>query len=350
MKVNRKALIEALEIVAPALGGAGAPVETQTIKIWGTLIQTSNGLIRIQTSLPVDLGMKISVPGAPLITLLNGLKTDEVELKLGKDNKYLSIQTSKVDGKFNVVKLEKFDPIDMSTYVAIRDKDRYRDVLVGLGQCRNNVSKDESAGPLRGVRINGTEILSTNRSRIYRYRLKGDIQWHCTVYKVFIDVVTPYADKAGTIYMKDDEAIGVVVGDTLIQSKLIEGKYPDLDQYFPTKQCIESESKRVSYIDPIGDSLGRHIDFLNGVDNADKEVSVTIAGSTCEIISRNQSVGEIREVVDLKEPVDTEISFLINPILLKDFLTRCNYFQYLPSSKLVLFEISGVEHLVQTRE
>lgn len=349
MKVNRQELIKALETVAPALGSSGAPIDTQSIKFWDGLIQSSNGLVRIQTKLPVDFGFRISVPGDPLIALLKSLKTDEVELNLGKDGKFLAVRTVKVDGKFNAIKVEDFHLIDFSMYKTITDKDQCKSIIEGLAMCRNNVSKDDNAGPLKGIRIEGNEVLSTNRSRIYRYKLKSDTGWHCTVYKTFVDVVVSHTDSVETICMMADEALGVIIGSTYIQTKLISGTYPNLDQYFPNQKSVEA-SRIITYLDPIGDSLGRHIDFLSGVDNAEKEVSITIAGLTCEVVSKNESVGELREVVDLKEKVDTEISFLINPILLKDFLTRCNYFRYLLDSRLVLFEILGVEHLVQTRE
>jgi DNA polymerase III sliding clamp (beta) subunit (PCNA family) len=348
MNVNRRALIGRLEIVAPVFGPAGAPIDTQNIKLWDDLVQVSNGLVRIQTSLPVNLEFRVAVPGAAFIALLKSLKTDEVDLKLGKDGKYLSVMTDKVQGKFNATKVEKIEPIDFTMYKAITDAKQCEDIIAGLAACRHNVSKDENAGALCGVRIDGNKILSTNRSRIFRFALTFDVGYQCTVQTGFIDVAAVHIDKIDAVYYMVDEAFGVSSGDTKIQTKLIDGKYPDLDSYFPDENS--TNVKVITYLDNIGESLGRHIEFLSGVDKADKEVLIKFAGDVCEFITRNPSVGEIVEVMKLKDPVDKEITFLINPILLKEFLSRCNHFSYFGDSKLVLFELDGVKHLVQTRE
>ena len=348
MNANRKALIEALEVVVPVLGSAGTPVELQSIRIWDDQIQTTNGLVRIQTNLPTNLGLRISVPGAAFVALLKSLKTDDVDLNIDKGGKYLAVRTTKVEGKFNITKIDKFDPIEFAGYKSITNDDLCSAIMSGMTTCRNNVSKDENAGALQGVRVEGNEILSTNRSRIYRFTLPADTGWHCTIYKVFIDVADKHRDHLTSFHLNDD-SFGVIAGGVIIQTKLISGAYPALDQYFPNRESVDA-AKCITYLDPMGDSLSRHIDFLAGVDSAEKEVSISFSGTTCEIVSRNPSIGEITEVIDLKEAVPDHIEFLINPILLKDFLTRCNHFKYLPDSKLVLFEIHGVEHLIQTRE
>jgi len=348
MKVNRQALIQALETVAPVLGAAGSPADMQAIKFWDDKVQVSNGLVWIQNKLPVDLGYRVSVPGAPFIALLKSLKADEVELKLGKDAKYLAVQTNRVEGKFNGTKLEKFVEIDFSMWKIIHDDKTCKAIASGLISCRNNVSKDENAGALQGVRIDGNRIISTNRSRIFRFSLPTDTQWQCTVYTTFIDIVASHRDRIEA-FLLFDGAFGVMAGDVKIQTKLIDGKYPELDQYFPDQTAL-SGAKTISFDESINDVLGRQIEFVKGMDSADKESTIVVAGKTMFITTRNPSIGEITETIPLAAEVDRELTFLINPILLRDVAAGSKWFSFLPESKLVMFECEEVKHLLQTRE
>lgn len=349
MKINRQALIQALEVVSPALGGTGSPVGMQMVRIYNGVVQASNGLVTIQTALPSDLGYKITVPGAPFIALLKSLKTDDVELKLGKDNKYLAVRTEKLEGKFNSTGLDTFVDVDFSMWRIIHDPAQCMAIIDGLVACRNNVSKDENAGALRGVRIEGNRIISTNRNRIFRFPLPIDTGWHCTVHTAFIDAIQAHREQLEAILLLTDEGLGVMAGNVMIQAKLIDGKFPELDQYFPNEQSMAG-AKNITFDDTISDVLGRQIEFVKGMDPADKESVITVAGKSMSITAKNPSIGEIAEVVTLENEVDQEITFLINPVLMKDIAAGNTKFSYLPDSKLIMFEHGGTKHLLQTRE
>lgn len=353
MKIDRQLFINRLEMVAPALGSQSSSIDSQCFKIFDGSIQASNGVILMETGFPptMNVDLRCSVPGEPLLSLLKSLKSDEIEIKKSKDGKHLIVTTNKLEGKFLTTDQEKMAKVSASKDSCKKiyeSSNGVSELVCGLIKCKDNVSKNENDGPMRGVRIDGDVVISTNRFRIFKY-LVPNTNIQCTVPIEFINVIgTAQNAVSDMLYMDCTSLIAIIGDDTFLTTKPITGAFPQLDQYFPDEKS--DNAKTISFTNEVHDVLSRHASLIKNLDQADRESTITICGNECTIVTKHAAVGELTEVISLESPVDDQIQFLINPLMLKDIVSGCKSFTFYTDSRLVLFESNNTKHLVQTRE
>lgn len=347
MKVNRTQLVESLELVYPAVGISAFVPEFQNFRFYGDKVQATDGVMKIETVLSKDIDLKCSVPAAPFLHLLRSLNDDEVELFLDKDE--LSVITDKVEGTFSTAPIEKFNP------VTIPDKaihGIYSECITeGFKFCRYGVSKDQTLGPLCGVRLNEKSIFSSDRFRISKWNIEEPFhlpEFGCSLPLKFVNTLIKYEDKLTAIWYVKDKMVGVVLagGDTQIVTDILTGDYPNLNEYLTSL----TKYIKVEFGTGLQDVLERHITFLSDVDSIDKEITIRVEKDLCVFTTSSKSLGTLTEKLKLVHPAETKIEFCINPLLLKDIVNQVSSFKYFVKEKLVLLETENGQCLVQTRE
>jgi hypothetical protein len=345
MKVNRQALIDSLEKASLALGGATAPVDQKCFRFYKDQVQATNGILLITAKLPEGMDLTCKVPGDSLLGLLKTITGEQVELVMKGDD--LRVVTNRIVGKFQTVPMLEKDfkavKIDPKTAQSIGGKLR---ACLAMG--RHNVLKT-GTGPMCGVRIEGGVMFATNKFSILRVEHSEGDTIHCTVPVEFIDALAKFEAVDGVIFT--GEALVAHLGtdqtnEALMASTVIGGDYPNLDQYF---KCDYASAKTIELAEPLTGTVNRCVAFLKDVENVDKDITVT-CGKQLTIKAKSPAVGEFEETLDLVKPLDSQVEFLINPLMLKS--VTGNKFMFLPKEKLVLFADAeiGSQYLVQTRE
>lgn len=348
MKVNRKQLVDVLEKVAPALGFNVLVPEFQNFQIDGNRIQTTDGVMLIDTALPVDTELKCAIPGAPFLHLLQSLNDEEVEL-IYKDGT-LSVKTNRVKGVFTtstITSLKNIDDLLQEPVVGISGN--LSDLIQGFGFCRFGVSEDKTSGPLCGVRIESDSVFGTDRYRIVKWSLKTASSIKCSLPLKFVNVVLKYKDEILSMHYVEDERFIVMLEDgTYIGTAVLAGDYPDLLQYFPNASV--ASYREVELVDDLTDVLERHISFLKNVNEIDKEITIKICKDKCIVSSIDKELGTLREELKVSSEEDPEVEFHVNPVFLKDIMRVCSSFKYYAYEGLVLFKADELEYLVQVRK
>jgi len=346
MKINRKELVNVLEKVAPALGFNVLVPEFQYFQILGDKIQASDGAMLIDAILPKDTELNCAVPGAPFLHLLKTLSDEEVEL-IDKDNT-LKVKTNRVKGVFTISGVAKFkDTINLLQKGIIEITGDLNNLIKGFSFCRFAVSKDETSGPLCGVRISKSSIFGTDRYRIIEWMLAEDLPIECSLPLKLIDVIIKFRNQISNMYYsKNGEFILMLKDGTYISSVVLVGEYPDLGQYFPTSD----QYKEVELTDNLTDVLERHISFLKNVNEIEKEITIRICRNKCTISSVDKELGTLSEEVEVTFEEEEGIEFCVNPIFLRDIVKECSGFKYYYENGLVLFEADKLEYLVQVRK
>jgi len=346
MKVNRKQLVESLELVYPAVGVSAFVPEFQNFRFYDDKVQATDGVMKIETVLPDEMNLKCSVPAAPFLHLLKSLDEDEIELSLDKNE--LSVITDKIEGTFVTAPIDKFN------FVVVPDEmieGTYHESLIdGFKFCRYGVSKDQTLGPLCGVRLNEKNMFSSDRFRILKWNFQESFLYSgfgCSLPLKFVNTLIKYKDKLTAVWYLKDKMVGVVLagGDTQIVTDILTGEYPDLGEYFSSL----SDSIEIEFSFGLQDVLERHITFLSDVDSIDKEIMICVEKDLCIFTTSSKSLGILTEKLKLVNPVDTKIEFCINPLLLKDIVNQVSSFKYYTKEKLVLLETENGQCLVQTR-
>jgi DNA polymerase III sliding clamp (beta) subunit (PCNA family) len=157
MKVNRKQLVESLELVYPAVGISAFVPEFQNFRFYNNKVQTTDGVMKIETVLPDEMNLRCSVPAAPFLHLLKSLDEDEIELSLDKNE--LSVITDKIEGTFATAPIDKFNLVVIP--VGATHSIYHESLIDGFKFCRYGISKDQTLGPLCGVRLDAKSLFSS---------------------------------------------------------------------------------------------------------------------------------------------------------------------------------------------
>lgn len=357
MKLNRETLLQQLEKAYSAIALNPIVPHYSYFKISKEhdglkgSVQAYNGLVLVNTELFEDIGQDCAIPAEPFIKLLRSLGDEEVELVFEGDE--VKVKTDTVKGTFTILDETPIKSISISGHL-ITDEQIIQDLLNGLNICRLYVSKDQTSGPLRGVRIDGDKLIATDRYRIIVWKLDSSIPVNCSIPLKFIDIVLKNRDEIKEfLFVKDDGFTAILNGGTQVSTLLLSGEYRDVLEYFPTS---DSSFKEIKFTDEMSNAMERHVTFLSRIDLIDKEISVRILKDKCITESTDKSLGSLVDEISIESEEDLDIEFFVNPIFLKDIVNVCSCFKYYDESGMIVLEADKLSepdklrYLTQVRE
>jgi len=354
MKLNREKLLQQLEGVYAAVALNPIVPHYSYFKISdgvsGNQLQAFNGQVLVNTQLVESIGVDCAIPAEPFIKLLRSLEDKEVELVF--EGSEVKVKTDAVKGTFTILDEISIKTISISGDL-ISDKQIIQDLLNGLSICRLYVSKDQTSGPMRGVRIDGDKLIATDRYRVIVWKLDDSIPVNCSIPLKFIDIVLKNRDEVKEFFFTKDEGFSAILNDgTQISALLLSGDYPDVLQYFPTSGSF----KKIKFTNEMASAMERHVTFISRVDLIDKEISVQILKDKCITKSKDKSLGSLVEEISITSEEDLNIEFFVNPVFLKDIVIICSCFKYYDESGLIVLEADKLSdpdklrYLTQVRE
>jgi len=353
MSVNRKVLVEKLELVAPAANPGSFVPDFQNVHFNGEILATSDGIVSIFADNPlleVQDGRKtqvpsFSVPADAFLNLLQTLDTEEISLEIKNEN--LVVKTKKIEGKFKIGKA--MDCPIASSKESISTG--IENLVEGLRMCRFGVCKEKTSGTISGVRIDFSKVYSTDRWRAYRYDLGISSGLSpVTVPTKFIDIVLRNQERIESFGINElDKFYVLLKNNTLIETSVYPGDFPPVESYFENvnmdgflELIFEAELK---------DILEKHLKtHLDRTDFFNREIRISVKGKICTLFSESKNKGELIEGTELKEEVG-EFEFLVNPSLLQEVLQHSKgKFLYHPEVNLILICADRLQVLIQTKE
>lgn len=348
MEIKRKVLLSCLEKVMPVISSKSAP-DCQLLNFYGNRLQATNGRIVVDTVLPEGLKIDLKVQAEPLFLLLKKLKAKNIKFEIKEGNLY--VMTKKTEGIFTAYEPTPAKVPEFGDDISVDKKD----FIEGLKFCKLGISKDETAGPLCGIKVQDSSLFSCDRYRILNWKLSGSIGFECCAPAKLADILDSFRDEVEklTFSSKGDfgGCFGISLKDgTTIWAATIEGNYKDLSGFFP-----EGTAEVITLEDGFSDVLDRHLAFLKDVTGDDKEVLFTVGAEEAETVSQKFiAAGEkdrtLLEVVNLKSPrTGKQFSFGVNPILLKDIIGLSLEFQYFKELSVALFSSDKFRYLVKAR-
>jgi DNA polymerase III sliding clamp (beta) subunit (PCNA family) len=371
MKIDRKQLIECLDMVSLALGGALSEFKNQCFRFHEDLVQATDGEVSIEAQLPANIGIDCSIHGQSFLSLIKSL--DEELIDLQSNDRELVVSTDKVEGKLVIHNLSEFkeyssNPTKVGTIPNIKE------FVDGLIKCRHNVSLDTTSKMvIHGVKISDTIILSTNRYRIFKCKLDFKSGIDCIIPTKFVDVVSKCKDKITGMFCENGSRLVAIIDDEpntniWIWTQLLSGDYPDLNKYFSRST---DPTTNVCLPDDIDQVINRHASFVKDVDISNRESLISIDGDKCTIKTTNVNTGILKESVTLKDKptvrsnpnednnskhaidnallnsVGFSIKFYVDPILIKDIIKECKTFSYYSEDKSIIFRTEKFDYFIQ---
>lgn len=341
MELNRKKLVEDLSFFSKALGQNALFPIFQCFHILGSNILATDGSCMITGELEGDTGLQCSLPGHKFLDLIESLNSEKVELVQRRDKVYIDTIPIKSAAKF--LTMGEGSSLEVPVYKDLKWVDVPEGLFLGLHSCSFAVSSDETSGVLTGVYVINDEIYGTDKSRAARFFLNKPVDFDAIIPVKFVDIITSCSEDVEQIAIQDDKIYARLKSGRIISSCLLEGDYPDLDQYFPDTDKMEV----VEFAEDTSDVLDRHLSFLSGKRKVDKHTEFDIQGDLCSCVSIDVAIGRVECVLRLKGKPSKEFKIALNP----EFLKEINFskFYYDADKGMIVIKQGSLEYLVLDR-
>lgn len=228
-------------------------------------------------------------------------------------NDYPNLDFSKCEDEFKI-ESSKLKQIISQTLFATSDKDN-RPVLTGL----NFVSKEHK------LIVTGTDSYRLARKEI---DVDNDLNFNITIPAKSLSEVMKSLDSSNEVLIGISlKKVQFIFEDTLIQTRLIDGKYPDTDRLIPT------EFKSELLLD-VKDALGS-IDRLSFIKNDGISIiKLSLDNNECVLSSKSQEIGYATEILKSGEYHGSTMEISFNGKYVFDSIKALNDSQ-------IVFKFSG---------
>ncbi len=318
MRIDRALLVEDLEKVVPAVGTNVLVPAFQCFQFYGDVVVATDGVLVIENVLQQDCGLNCVVPASQFLKLLQGLRDKEVDIEENTEgNLTVKSVRGSLRGDFNVVSGIQRIPVptcDMAVLAECNDEKKI--LFDALKFCRYNVSKDEANGIYCGIIIDGSCVYSTDKYRVARYTLSQPLfDVPVILPPKLVDILLRYQKSVLSMGLTEESQLVVRMTDeTMMYSALLEGKYEDLNRFFPD----ETPELVAEFPESLCPVLERHIAFLKDIDPTSKTTKISIEGNICTVLSKDVNLGVLEESVELVGKEAQPVAFEVNPLFLKD--------------------------------
>ena len=285
MLINREKLREKLNILNKGYAAKTPMPVLSFVKLDDDTLTISDNMVTIITNIE-PTNIKALIPFKQLYDIVNKLSSESIEL-IQNDNKIL-IKSGR--SKFNLVcgdfsEYPTFNILDDINYVDVKT-DVLKEIINKINYA---CSRNEKRPILTGVNFNKAAS-ATDSFRLARYNYNLGLD--CTIsYNDLNNLVSILKD---TEYVKVRNNLSVAsfeFGDTIYQTRLLDGKYPDVSKLIVDNYSINCLVKKQELIDAI-----ERVNILNN----DEYNVITLEIDMDSIIIKNTSsqIGEGVEVVD----------------------------------------------------
>lgn len=344
MKIDRKKLVDALEIAEPALCTNPLIPAFQHFHIKGNRVVTTDGVMIIDSFLEDDTKIECMIPGIPFLHLVKSLKEDTIELAQEGGN--LCVRTNEIKGSFALVDIDYTVDVSVDKVDWLECSKLFLD---GLNYCRHNVSSDATS-VLGGVCIRGNAIYGTDRYRIMRYRLPEYIYKKDDFFVLpvkFVNTILSIRERITHIGLHTETKKFVARLDNMscIATGFSTEDYPDLDEHLGIEL---DDFQKIEFPKETIDVLNRHIDFQKASSEEMKRIDIKIEKKDCTITTTEPDLGVLVESMGIPTEISAPVEFTVNPLFLKDILKITSGFWCCPEKYVVLFLTENLEATVKT--
>ncbi|MFH1265069.1 MAG: hypothetical protein ABIK89_05035 [Planctomycetota bacterium] len=340
--MKTKPLLQAIEMLYPAVADKPLVPEMGDLRIKDQSIVATDGLVWTRVALEESSGVDCRAPAEKLLRLLRSLTAEDVELKQDAGN--LIVEAGRVVGTFSVsTEPSMLDELDfeVEAWVPIP-----ADFLEGIKLCRFAASRDASQGAVSGVLLTKGRAVASDGFKIAVRFCKGSppADGPVVLSGELADYIASVAAEVESWAVRGETALFRLKGGAVIGGKTLTGQFPDLSEPIKAAKALDG---KLELPEDVSASLRRHIGQLDGVPEHDRQVTVAAEGGELIVSSTDGATYKLRETLVLEKPMETPVSFQVNPTLLTEIVGRTRTMGYDEKSPFVAFgESSGLLYLV----
>ncbi len=326
---------EFLKVITTVLGAVSSKA---TLPILSNILIQSNGPDQITLSgTDLELGIKtecpatvqlqgaVTVPAKKIYEIIRELGAGELEITVGKNNA-VNIKTNK--SFFKIMGLEADDFPKLPEPAAEQSFELERTVLKEcLSLTAFAISRDETRYTLNGVlaifKNKKARFIATDGKRLASIEkdidLPNDIALEVIIpTKTIAEVIKTIADGHGkTKITFAQNQIIFQIDETILISRLIEGRFPNYEQVIPKEVKTKTEINRQEFL-----ACMKRVALLTSQEN--QAVKIDFIKDRLLISSRSPNLGEAKEEIPAKISGD-DLTIGFNPNYVIDVLKNLDH-------------------------
>ena len=287
MIINREILKEKLDILVKGWTQKTPMPVLSFLKLDDDTLTISNSMVNIMTSIE-STNIKALIPFKQLYDIVNKLTAKEIEL-IQNDNKIL-IKSGR--SKFNLVcgdysEYPNYNMLDDINYVEIKT-DKFIEIINKINYA---CSKSEKRPILTGVNFDKSAS-ATDSFRLARYNY--DLGLNCTISYNDLNNLVSILKNTESVKVRNNLSVASFeFGDTIYQTRLLDGKYPDVSRLIMDSYAINCEVNKQDLINAI-----ERVNILNNDDY--NVISLEIDNDNILVRNTSSQIGDGLEVVECK--------------------------------------------------
>lgn len=343
MKINRIELLKVLDVCKPGLARKEIVAEAIRFIFTGENITTFNDEIAVVAPFVTDF--QCSVNGDELYKILAGIKEDEVDVTVEKDQMKLKSKKTKAGLSTIIGEKERVDSLVKKLQESTLGKGFWRrlpvDFVDGLTLCMFNASKDMTTGVRCCVAVNEDKVYSTDSVRISRYVMDGTVKEMLIPARNVVELVKYPIKKYG----KSDGWLHFLTDDNVMfNCRMMIGEYPyTIDRFFDKKATLGPFNIPAE----LQDVMKNATIMATGDEIVAKMVEMKIEEGKITCRSEKDR-GWMEKEVDFEYDGKT-ITFFINPIFMAQILTKATALSLIVGEEFpdkAVFTREKYQHLV----
>jgi hypothetical protein len=294
-ELEKDALLEALNLVKPALGKAESLSEIFShFAFDGETVMTTNEFAFIQT--PIKTGVRCTVIAEPFHNLVNSIKDKQVEMEIiGTE---LNLKTKSIGSKFRTLELSQFPKPSKFSQKGNRIPVNF---FKALELCMKSVFTDRSDPLLRSIAIENGDMMSSDISRLSFFPLDPSLS-NMLIPIEAAEVIIALRDQILSFDIVKEAKWESWIGFNLstggiMTAKLMEGKFP------VEKSNLNLKDFTIPIVFPntILTTIERCKYFTSGTNKDNRNtIALNFKDNKVNCKLENSAIGEFTEVLDMK--------------------------------------------------
>lgn len=334
--MDKAHLLDALNAVLPFVSSRDIVEQYSTIHLLEDGIEATDGYNGIFYPLEIGKGVDSLVPGELFFKLIKSVRAKELNLKVTSSK--VKVLTKKLIGEINCL---HEDDVERMSFTVTKKRKFPKNFVECLKICRFGASSDQSLGCLVGVIVLKDTVYGIDRFSAVKAKLSKSLGLKIAIPIPLVNQIIKYKDQI-QYYGISKTPDGVTQLTFVLDNGVhIFGNLLDVDFKKNIEETLEEGSQGSSVKlgvlpDEVLGALDRHLIIQQDVSEIDKRVLLEFEGKF--VIVRSQSEkGKIKEKIGTKVAIKKPVQFVINPLLLKDFLPYKPKVIFFEESALILF-------------
>ena len=265
---------------------------------------------KIDNLLLIDEG-DIIISGAKILSSVKALKSGEIKLEVVKDTLVISQSRSKFKlPLFQATKYPEYPDYSEFNTLSINSVDMI-DSLKKISNCIDgNNPKFELTGALIDISNDDITFASTDTKRLSLVSINNSSSDELKLIvpkKAVTEISKLFFEDVEMFY--SENAIVILVSNTMFFTKLINGKYPDYQRIVPKDTTYKIELQKMPFLEAI-----------KQIATVSNEIRITFSADRVDFQSITDDNNSAATVVSIDKGIDNEITLCVNSLYVVDFL------------------------------